>query len=64
MELPSAQKEFVEILHQIKDPATLHGFLSWIKENWFSGDSNLNIGKNFLLLLSRKLLLWCVHCYR
>lgn len=46
MELPSAQKEFVEILHQIKDPATLHGFLSWIKENWFSGDSNLNIGSH------------------
>lgn len=50
MELPGAQKEFVEILHQIKDPATLHGFLSWIKENWFAGDNNLNIGKYFLLL--------------
>jgi hypothetical protein len=47
MELPDAQKEFMEILHRAKDPTTINGFLSWVKENWFAGDNNLNIGKYF-----------------
>jgi hypothetical protein len=45
MELPDAQKEFMEILHRAKDPSVINGFLSWVKENWFAGDNNLNIGK-------------------
>ncbi len=45
MELPDAQKEFMEILHRAKDPSVVNGFLSWVKENWFAGDNNLNIGK-------------------
>ncbi|XP_046651200.1 uncharacterized protein LOC124342275 [Daphnia pulicaria] len=46
MELPDAQKEFMEILHRAKDPSVINGFLSWVKENWFAGDNNLNIGSN------------------
>ena len=36
MELPDAQKEFMEILHRVKDPSTLEGFLGWVKQNWFA----------------------------
>lgn len=42
MELPEAQKEFVDILNRVKDPATLNGFLGWVQENWFSGSSILD----------------------
>lgn len=37
MELPDAQKEFMEILHRAKNPDIINSFLSWVKENWFNG---------------------------
>ena len=46
MELPEAQKEFVDILNRVKDPSTLNGFLSWVKENWYSGNSALVAGNH------------------
>lgn len=57
MELPDAQKEFMEILHRAKDPSVINGFLSWVKENWFAGDNNLNIGKYYSLHNSWKILI-------
>lgn len=51
MELPEAQKEFVDILNRVKDPATLNGFLGWVSENWFSGNSILNAGSVFAFLM-------------
>ena len=45
MDLPDAQKEFMEILHQVKNPATLKDFLSWIKVNWFADGARLDTGK-------------------
>lgn len=50
MELPDAQKEFMEILHRVKDPSTLSGFLGWIQENWFA-DSNKLIDSNTRLFI-------------
>ena len=46
MELPDAQKEFMEILHRVKDPSTLEGFLGWVKQNWFA-DSIGNFSKYY-----------------
>ncbi len=46
MELPDAQKEFMDILHRVKDPSTLEGFLGWVKQNWFADGSN--IGKFYI----------------
>jgi len=43
MELPFAQKEFVDILQRVDSTATLNQFLKWIQENWFRTDAKGNL---------------------